>query len=142
VPKDVVLTAQAAKQKGAVTLRRFEEDGVAMVALPSAEWEALVEELEDLEDALALAEARNKNEPGIPWDVAKQTLEGVHPVRAYREHRGLTQAELGAKVGVGQSAIAKIERGARIGRIELLAALARVLDAPLEVLVEPLTPAP
>jgi transcriptional regulator with XRE-family HTH domain len=61
-------------------------------------------------------------------------------LRAAREHRGLTQRELGALAGVPQSHISKIESGAVDLRLSSLVALARILD--LALVLEPREPRP
>jgi transcriptional regulator with XRE-family HTH domain len=61
-------------------------------------------------------------------------------LRAAREHRGLTQRELGGLAGVPQSHISKIESGAVDLRLSSLVALARILD--LALVLEPRDPRP
>lgn len=48
-------------------------------------------------------------------------------VKLLREAAGLTQAELGARVGYGEAHIASVEQGRRIPKPELVDALDRVL---------------
>lgn len=51
----------------------------------------------------------------IPHDVVRRTLaEDVPPARAWREHLGLTQAEVAARLGVSQSAYAQQEVSTRM----------------------------
>ncbi len=56
-------------------------------------------------------------------------------LKAARERRGLSQRALGARSGVPQSHISKIESGGTDIRLSSLVALARALD--LEVLLVP-----
>lgn len=62
--------------------------------------------------------------------------EGENPVRAWREHRGLTQAQLAEPAGVGQSYVAMLEAGERKGSITRLRALARALGVELDDLAQ------
>ncbi|MFM0610232.1 helix-turn-helix transcriptional regulator [Paraburkholderia sediminicola] len=50
----------------------------------------------------------------IPHDVISRTVDGATPVRAWREHFGLTQAEVAARLGVSQSAYAQQETSERL----------------------------
>ena len=52
-----------------------------------------------------------------------------------RGYRGLTWAGLGRRSGVKHSHISAIENGKRTGSTQILMALAKALQAPLEVLV-------
>ena len=66
--------------------------------------------------------------PRFRFDVAAQVL------REAREKAGLTQAELGRKMGGSQSHVSKIETGADV-RISTLASVSRVLG--YEVMLVP-----
>ncbi|MFI4940216.1 MAG: helix-turn-helix domain-containing protein [Burkholderiales bacterium] len=45
----------------------------------------------------------------IPHDVVGRTIDGATPVRAWREHLGLTQTEVANKLGISQPSYAKQE---------------------------------
>ena len=60
-------------------------------------------------------------------------------VEAERAERGLTQAELAALCGTTQSAVARLERGARPPRLDTLLRIANALDCELEVRLRPRT---
>ncbi|MGH6621745.1 MAG: helix-turn-helix domain-containing protein, partial [Alphaproteobacteria bacterium] len=53
---------------------------------------------------------------------------GEHPVKVYREYRGLDQATLGEKAGTNAAYISQIERKARHPSRSLLVRLAQALD--------------
>ncbi len=58
-----------------------------------------------------LLEAEQALATGIPQEVVETHVLGkVSMIRAWREHLGVTQAELAARMGVSQAAIAKFER--------------------------------
>ena len=119
-------------------IEHFEREGTQMVSMPLADWETIEEALEDEHlSRIANDWLSATREPGIPIDLARLIIGGLHPLRVYREHRGLSQAELAEKVGVRQPAIAQIEGRNRIGRPALLAKLAAALDMPLETLMDP-----
>jgi DNA-binding XRE family transcriptional regulator len=65
-------------------------------------------------------------------------LDGAHPVRAWRDYRGWTQADLAVRSGVRRDLIAQIETHKKKGSIFTLARLAGVLGVPIEALTEDL----
>ena len=110
------------------------------VVLPWGEYQAMLEALEDRADAAALmgfAErlARGEEET-LPAAMVDRLLAGESPLRVWREHRGLTQSQLGEAAGVAQSMVAMIERGDRRGTVDTLAAIARVLKVELDDLTQ------
>ncbi|MEI2416199.1 helix-turn-helix transcriptional regulator [Orrella sp. JC864] len=50
----------------------------------------------------------------IPHDVVSRTVDGATPTRAWREHLGLTQAEVARRLGISQSAYAQQENSERL----------------------------
>lgn len=74
-------------------------------------------------------------ELGIPHEVLKRELEGVHPVRAWREYRGLNQAQLAADAEMSRAYLTQIETGARSGTLDLMVKLARNLRCMVEDLI-------
>lgn len=50
----------------------------------------------------------------IPHDVISPTVDGATPARAWREHLGLTQAEVAEHLGISQSAYAQQESSDRL----------------------------
>jgi transcriptional regulator with XRE-family HTH domain len=51
----------------------------------------------------------------IPHDVVRRALaDGASPARAWREHLGLTQAEIANRLGVSESAYAPLEASAHM----------------------------
>lgn len=110
------------------------------VVLPWDEYQAMLEALEDRADAVALmgfAErlARGEEET-FPAAMVDRLLAGESRLRVWREHRGLTQAQLGEAAGVAQSMVAMIERGDRRGTVDTLASIARVLKVELDDLTQ------
>ncbi len=65
----------------------------AFVVIPYADYLAQQREVRDL----------------IPNDVVSRTVDGATPLRAWREHLGLTQAEVARRLGISQSAYAQQE---------------------------------
>lgn len=61
-------------------------------------------------------------------------------IRTARQQAGLTQAELGARAGMTQSAVARLERPGSNPRFETLAGLLR--SAGMRLIAEPVPPSP
>ena len=71
---------------------------------------AVVVPYEEYAAAFDAKSARKTEEQTIPHEIAVRVLkEQISPVRAWREHFGLTQACVAARIGVSQSAFAQME---------------------------------
>src|SRR3954451_12796908 len=69
-------------------------------------------------------------------------LDGVGPrLRALRQQRGATLAELSASTGISVSTLSRLESGQRRPTLELLLPLSRVHQVPLDELVGAPAPA-
>ena len=125
------------------------------VVLKRADWDEVVatleDLLEDLEDIAAVAAGRAEDavlkarleaewgvpvETKVPIEVVKATLDGIHPIRAWREYRGWTPSALSAKSGVAQAAIEELEARSKSGSTEVLTCLARAFGIPPDSLDE------
>ncbi|MFG0228556.1 helix-turn-helix domain-containing protein [Achromobacter sp. 413638] len=58
--------------------------------------------------------SRNTEKSMIPHDVISRSVDGATPVRAWREHLGLTQADVAERLGISQSAYAQQESSSRL----------------------------
>jgi hypothetical protein len=98
--------------------------------IPIAEWrriEVLLEELEDIRDldaALAKPDRRM-----IPFEVTSAILDGASPIRAWREHRGLSRSDLAQAAGIGAAELAQLEDSTRRAMPAALCRLAKALRA-------------
>ena len=111
----------------------------AFAVIPYDEYRALMERLEwfeDLRDSKAFEEKlAHREEEVVPAEVVGRLVEGESPVKVWREHRGLTQEDLGEKVGLSGSYLSQIESGKREGTVRVYAALARALGVDVDDLV-------
>ena len=119
----------------------IEKNGRPEYAVISYEdYQHFLELLEDERDAQAVAEFHESYAAGheftIPEEIMRRELSGESPVKLWREHRGLTQQELAARVGISKPYLSQIETGKRQGRVDTLSALARSLEVPLDVLTD------
>lgn len=67
----------------------------------------------------------------VPHDVVTRTVGGASPARAWREHLGLTQAEVAERLGISQPAYAQQERSDKLrkaSRGKIAAALGIAAD--------------
>lgn len=106
------------------------------------DYDALVQAYEDAADALALAEVRAREAAGdaeyVPVELAERIfVGGEHPIRVWREHRGLTLGALAKASGIAQSYLSEIENGKKRGSVRALAALAKALRVDIEDLLAP-----
>jgi DNA-binding XRE family transcriptional regulator len=114
----------------------LEKDGKeAFAVLPIDEYRALVQRLEDLEDAQDLRSYRSNPGESFPSEVVNRLLDGENPVKVWREYRRLTQGQLAEQTGVTVSHISQIESGKRECSVKLLRSLARVLEVDADLLI-------
>ena len=119
------------------------------VTLTRAEYEALIERLEDAEDlaAVAAAEAREAvlgkekaRADYLPIELVRRLSAGEHPVRVWRAHRGLGRDALAAAAGIAPSYLSEIETRRKPGSFSALAKLAAALHISLDDLAAWLEP--
>lgn len=111
--------------------------GTPGIGLTRGEYERLLERLELVEDALHMraVEAEMPDPDAWPADLVKRSLRGEHPLRLWREHRGLSTVALGERAKVPQSYISEIETGRKPGSVKSLRALAEALGVSLDDVV-------
>lgn len=111
----------------------------AFAVIPYDEYQALIERLEwleDLRDSKAFTEKLSRGEEEvIPAEVVERLVDGESPVKVWREHRGLTQEDLGEQVGLSGSYLSQIESGKCEGTVKVYTALARALGVDVDDLV-------
>jgi DNA-binding XRE family transcriptional regulator len=126
------------------------------VILSYADWREIVARLceaggddagEDAEDVAAAraadaelaariaAERGTPVEVTVPLQVVKAKLDGVHPLKAWREYRGITQTALASRSAVARDLVAQIETHKKQGSVATLDRLARALSIPIEALI-------
>ncbi len=115
-----------------------------MVIVPRKEYErlrAIAEEDEDDRDirrADAIMKRVKSGESAlVPADVVHAiAVEGVHPIRAWRNHRGWTGGELADKAKLTRTTVSQIETGKRKGTLDAYRAIAKALDVPVSTLLD------
>ncbi len=123
-----------------MSVRILEANGKpAFAVLPYAEYKALRELAEDADDAAAIMRFAKRYASGdvttVPLAVVDRLLAGEHPLRVWREHRGMTAATLAAAVEITPAHVSKLESGKGEPSVSLLRKLAAVLAVQFEDLV-------
>ncbi|MGX5803162.1 helix-turn-helix domain-containing protein [Bradyrhizobium sp. Arg314] len=112
--------------------------GEELVVIPKADYEALLRAAEEaLEDAADIAiyderKADLKTDKTLPADVTMDVLRGSSRLKALRNWRKLTQAELAATIDVSQGFLSDLEANRRKPSEQTSAMLAKALDIPRE----------
>ena len=113
--------------------------GREFALVPVEHLQKLMDDAEMLADVRAYDAAKSRLDRGddevIPFEMAERRLAGESPVRVWRDHRALTQAELAKVSKVSRTMIAAIEAGHKTGGIATLKRLAAALRVDLENLV-------
>ena len=124
-------------------------DTSEIVTLTRAEYEALIERLEDAEDlaAVAAAEAHEAalgkekaRADYLPIELVRRLSAGEHPVRVWRAHRRLSREALATAAGIAPSYLSEIETRRKPGSFSALAKLAAALHISLDDLAAWLEP--
>ena len=113
--------------------------GEELVVLPRADYDRLVamaaEAEEDLADVAAydaaVAELANGGASPLPAELSALLLKYKSRLAAARRWRGMTQADLAAKVGVGQGYLSDLETKRRKGLASTVERLAAALNVPV-----------
>lgn len=105
------------------------------VTIDRAEYEALVQAKEHLDDIEAYDRAMTEREDGLPHEYMVRLIDGETPLTIYREWRGFNQSSLAAASGVNRVQISDIEAGRRGGSVATLAKLAETLRIQIDDLV-------
>ena len=114
------------------------------VTLSRTDWNGLIQRLEEAEDRAALRKSLAREKPGkddaLPLAAYRRLRAGEHPVRVWREHRGLGLNHLARKAAMSPSYLSEIETGAKPGSATALKKLAAILDVDMDELVREQTP--
>lgn len=115
----------------------IETDGKpAFYVVPADIWLRVREMVLDAEDAAAYTEAVAQDDGfRVPLSVVEAKLGGASPLRAWREHRGLSLQALADAAGVSKPYVSQIESGKRTGTAATLKKLATALNVPADVLI-------
>lgn len=113
--------------------------GKELVVLSRADWEALVEKAEDYIDIASIKARDAAYQRGEieahPAELVYSICDGANPIRAFRDHRGLTVEALAKAAGLSRAYVTQIETGVRTGTAKTLGKLAKALGVDVELLI-------
>lgn len=112
-----------------VTILRDAHGTAQHAILPWHRFQALLDAARSDDDASPALQ------PSAPAVVRRAIAGGAHPVRAWRDHRSLSQAQLASLTGISRAYLAQIEGGERTGTLEVTARIARALGCLIEHLI-------
>ncbi|MFK4751071.1 helix-turn-helix domain-containing protein [Oceanobacter antarcticus] len=79
---------------------------------------------------------RTREEESFPSDVTRRlVIDQEHPVKVFRDYRGLSQSALAQQTGLSQAVISSIENGKRRGTVDNFKALADALNVDVDDLI-------
>lgn len=116
------------------------------VTLRRADFQAMLDAVADAEDVAALrtAEAREKEigkaaarADHLPVELVLRLLAGEHPVRIWRDHRGLSPQALADLAGIARSYLVEIEGRRKPGSVAAYRRLAKALGLTVDDLLPP-----
>ena len=107
--------------------------------IPFSDYKKLQEALEDAEDRREIEENIKAIQEGkeitVPGEITFAILDGISPIRAWREHRQIKMNELSKKVGISSAYLSQIENGKRNPTIDTLKAIAKELEIDIDMLI-------
>ncbi len=109
------------------------------VTLSRKAYAALLEALEDAEDRAAVRSsiAREKRglDDALPAKLHRRIMAGEHPVRVWRQHRGIGVNALAKKAKLSAPYLSEIEMRIKPGSVSAMSSLAKALGVSLDDLV-------
>jgi len=111
-----------------------------MVLLPLHEYEELLRQLKQARHNTLVGLSRKSLVQSLgetfPSDFVKSLLLGEeHPLKVWRDFRGLSQGQLAKASNVRQAAISNIETGKNTGSVQTMQNLARTLGCTIDLLL-------
>jgi len=107
--------------------------------IPFSEYKKLQEVLEDFQDTKDIEEnlkaAQEGREITVPGEVTFAILDGISPIRAWREYKQIKMNELAKKANISSAYLSQIENGKRNPTIGTVKTLANVLGIDIELLI-------
>ena len=113
--------------------------GERLVVLTEAEYRALVDAAADAADVAMIRRFEERLAAGdeelLPEEMVDRILDGENPIRAWREHRGLTVKALAEEAGIAPAYLSQLETGKRAGTVATVKKLADALGVRVDDLV-------
>jgi DNA-binding XRE family transcriptional regulator len=107
--------------------------------IPFNEYTKLQKMLEDTEDIQDLEEHIKAIQEGreitVPGEVTFAILDGISPIRAWREYKQIKMNELAKKADISTAYLSQIENGKRNPTVNTMKAIATILGIDIEFLL-------
>lgn len=107
--------------------------------IPFSDYEKLQEALADAQDIKDIEEnltaIQEGNEIAVPGEITFAILDGISPIRAWREHRQIKMNALAKRIGISASYLSQIENRKRNPTVDTLKAIAKELNIEIEMLI-------
>ena len=111
-------------------------NGERLVLIPEAEYKALLEAVQDGDDAAHAHAFFGRLEAGqaelLPDAMVSRILDGESRITVWREHRGLTATAVARAAGITAPTLSQIENGVRTGSVDVLRRIAGALRVNLD----------
>ncbi|MGO6758815.1 helix-turn-helix domain-containing protein [Rhizobium ruizarguesonis] len=106
--------------------------GDRLAVIPEAEYQRMLEALEDHADAEAVRVFNQRLADGeeelIPAEFANRIINGESAIRVWREFRAMTARELAEKAGISAEFLSQIEKGESDASFETIKKIATALE--------------
>ncbi len=114
-------------------MRTLTENGETFVLVPLADFERMARNDEDIADIIAFDAAIDRGEEAFPITLLDAIEAGQNPITAFREYRGIKQAQLAKMVNISPAYLSQLESGTREGSMKIMKAIAAALNVPLDL---------
>ena len=108
--------------------------GEDYAVVPLAEYEALRNAVNEnaMDAAIMKRVLEDPDQELVPFTLVKRIADGEHPVRVWREYRGMRAGELATAAGIAASYLSDIENGKKPGSINAMKRIAISLDVTID----------
>ncbi len=106
------------------------------VVLSRAAWKKIGEALEEAEDRAAVRASKSRerrgNDEALPVAFYRRIRAGEHPIRVWRDYRGVGLNKLALQAGIARGYLSEIENGKKAGSMSALKRVAEALNIGLD----------
>jgi len=115
------------------TQRIKTKGGTEFVLLEAEDYDALLQEIEDLQDIASAAKIMKEEEgkERVPFELLMR-LEKEPPIAVWLDYKGMKQVDLVNRTGLSQPYISLLVQGEKKGSLKTYKAIAKALDIDLE----------
>ena len=119
------------------TLQTVTLAGEEYAVVPRAEYEALRDAIDgDAMDATIIRSVlEDPDQELVPFELVERIADGEHPVRVWRNYRGMKAGELATIANVVASYLSDIENGKKPGSVKAMKRIADALNVTVDDLI-------